>query len=303
MDNKTALHVCYWFGTEIENDLSRQVACTIRTGPDIIEFNTGSILPLSRDARRELRRRIEAAGMTATLNGGVVTPRNDISSPDPACRAEGFAHARRVLEACQDMGTPYWSGLMHSAWLLRPDPADPIADKQRTWERSVAAMRELSPMAADAGVDCCIEIVNRYEHFLLNTAAEGVAFCEAVGHPACRLLLDVFHMSIEEDNVADGLRLAQAHGRLGCLHVGETNRRLPRGGRSNINWSELRAAILESGYDAPVILEPLPFATSGGAGKTCIWRSLDNPADIEGLVEAGRDGIAFIRGICRPSEA
>ena len=298
MDNKVAMHVCYWFGTEIEKDVLKQVDYTIRTGPDIIEFNTGSILNLSRFERQELRRRLEASGLRATINGGMVTPRNDISSIDAVCRLEGFAHARRVLEACQDIGTPYWSGLMHSAWLLKPDPEDPIGDKQRVWARSVAAMRELAPIATDAGIVCCIEIVNRYEHFLINTAAEGIAFCEAVDSPACKLLLDVFHMSIEEDNIADALRLAQAHGQVGCLHVGETNRRLPQGGRSNINWTELRMAILESGYSAPVILEPLPFATASGAGKTCIWRNLDNPADLEALVESGRQGVAFMRSLC-----
>ena len=297
MKNKIALHICYWFGTEIDRDLERMVDYTALAHPDVIELNLGSILSLNPATRRDLRQRIEAGGMTATVNGGMMTPQNDISSPTASVRQVGYDHCRRALEACKDLGSPYWSGIMHSAWLLKPDPLDPIGDKQRTWLRSIESMRALMPIASEYGIDCCIEIVNRYEQFLINTAAEGVAFCEAVGSPFCKLLLDVFHMSIEEDNVADSFRLAQASGMIGSLHVGETNRRMPRGGRSNIRWQELKSAILDGGYAGPVVLEPLPFATAGGASKTCIWRNLEDPSNLVALVQSGKEGVAFMRDL------
>lgn len=299
MKNKIAMHLCYWFGTAIDRDLNQMIDYTTRTRPDLIELNLGSILDMSPADRRNLRHKIEDQGMSATVNGGMVTPRNDISSPDASVRSAGFAHCRKALEACRDIGSPYWSGLMHSAWLSRPDPSDPIEDKKRTWKRSAAAMSELMPVAAELGITCCIEIVNRYEHFLINTVAEGIAFCQEVDSPFCQLLPDVFHMSIEEDHVADSLRLAQSAGLMGSLHMGETNRRLPQGGRSNVDWSGLQSAILESGYDGPLVLEPLPFATAAGAGKTCVWRNLDNPMDLESLVASGRKGVQFLRDLVR----
>ena len=297
MNNKIALHMCYWSGTEIGQRLDDVIAYTAQMQPDVLELHPSAFLDLSRRERLELRKKIEDLGMSISVNSGLVTAANDPSSPDPEIRKIGQAHCRRLLEACADMGSPYWSGLMHSAWCLKPSMDDAMGDKQRTWERSVAAMKEISKVAQDCGVICAIEIVNRYEHFLLNTAGEGIAFCSAVDHPYCKMLLDVFHMSIEEDNLADAVVQGQTSGFLACIHVGETNRRIPTGGPTNIDWPGFGRAIRESGYDGPLVLEPLPFATSATAAKVCLWRNVADPYDKEKLVADGRRAVAFMRGL------
>jgi D-psicose/D-tagatose/L-ribulose 3-epimerase len=58
--------------------------------------------------------------------------------------------------------------------------------------------------------------VNRFEHFILNTAEEGVAFVERINSPSCRLHLDTFHMNIEEDNLRDRLEIFKHRGRVTC---------------------------------------------------------------------------------------
>jgi len=298
MKNQVALHACYWSGTRIGEDLNTIIEYTARIKPDLIEFTPAFFVDMPREQRLELRKRTEDKGMGITVNSGLITAENDVSSPVAEYRAAGLKHCRRLLEACSEVGSPYWSGLMHSAWCLKPDFDDPQGDKRRTWDRSVAGMREVSKMAEDVGVVCSLEVVNRYEHFLLNTAEDAVKFCEQVGSPYCKLLLDVFHMSIEEDNMGDAVRYAMGRGQLSCLHLGETNRRIPVGGKTNIKWDELRDAILESGYSGPMVLEPLMFATSATAAKTCLWRSLNDPRDLDGLVELGKKAVGFTRRLC-----
>ena len=295
MKNDIALHMCYWSGTRIGESMDSIIACTARTGADALEMTPAAFLGLRKEERRELRARIEDHGLKITANSGLMTPENNSSSEDPAIREKGIAHCARVLEACADMGSPYWSGLMHSAWCLKPNLQDPRGDKERTWVRSVEAMKRISRIAEDNGVVCAIEIVNRYEHFLLNTAAEGIAFCRAVDHPYCRILLDVFHMSIEEDNVADAIAAAQESGYLHCIHVGETNRRIPTGGPTNIDWAAFSGAVRASGFSGNLVLEPLPFATSATAARTCLWRNVSDPDDEARLVEDGRKAVAFMR--------
>jgi len=299
MNNKIALHMCYWSGTEIGRDLETVIKYTAQVSPDIIELHPSAFLNLDKGGRRELRKKIEDLGMAISVNSGLVTPANDPSSPDPEIRKIGQAHCRRLLEACADMGSPYWSGLMHSAWCLKPDMNDSMADKKRTWDRSVAAMRDISKIAEDCGVACAIEIVNRYEHFLLNTVDEGIAFCKAVDHPFCKLLLDVFHMSIEEDNMPSAVIRGQESGYLACIHVGETNRRIPTGGPSNIDWGAFRTAILQCGYNGPLVLEPLPFATSATAAIVCLWRNVANPYHKESLVADGKRAVSFMRKLTK----
>lgn len=295
MKNRIALHACYWSGTRVGESLDDIIAYTSRIRPDALELSPAVFIEMDRHQRAELRRRVEDHGLTITVNGGLMTPENDTSSPDPAIRAKGVAHCARVLEACAQLGSPYWSGLMHSAWCLKPDPGDPLGDKRRTWARAVESMRQVSRIAEDNGVVCAIELVNRYEHFLLNTAAEGVAFCDAVDHPCCRILLDVFHMSIEEDNLADAVTFAQRSGHLCCIHVGETNRRIPTGGPTNIDWEAFGAAVRDSGFEGNLVLEPLPFARSATAAKTCLWRDVSNPDDLDKLVDDGKKAVALMR--------
>ena len=237
--------------------------------------------------------------MTVTVNSGLMTVKNDTSSEDPLVRKAGIEHCTRVIEACADMGSPYWSGLMHSAWGLKPDSRDPLGYKQKTWDRAVTGMKQVAGIAGDAGVVCAIEVVNRYDHFLLNTAKDAIRFCKEVAHPYCKVLLDVFHMSIEEDNLADAIVETQKSGELACIHVGETNRRIPTGGPTNINWKAFGQAVRDSGYEGNLVLEPLAFAGKNGSGNTCIWRNVADPGDVAKLIEDGRKAMAFLRDLTK----
>jgi D-psicose/D-tagatose/L-ribulose 3-epimerase len=67
-------------------------------------------------------------------------------------------------------------------------------------------------------------VVNRFEQFLLNTAAEAVAYVNEVGSTNLKILLDTYHMNIEEDSIAGAITTAGSL--LGHLHIGENNRKL-----------------------------------------------------------------------------
>lgn len=297
MDNPIGLHTCYWQGTAIGDDLHAVTDYTKATGADIIEVSAGDFIHLSKSEVAGFREYAEALGLSITVNGGLVTASNDISSPDPVSRQAGIKHCQTMLELCAALGSPTWSGLIHSAWLLRPDPADPVKFKRMTRQRAVEGMKEVSAIAAKTGVVCCLEIVNRYEQFVLNTVAEGIDFCGEVDSPFCKLLLDTFHMAIEEDNMADSIRSAQKVGHIGCIHVGESNRRIPIGEKGNINWPEAADAIKTSGYSGPLVLEPLELATTHAAAKVCVWRSFADPNDLDSMQSKARQSINYLRKI------
>lgn len=92
-------------------------------------------------------------------------------------------------------------------------------------ERSLRSLREILGRAEQYGIAYCLEIVNRFEQCILNTAAEGVDYLRELDHPSAKLLLDTFHMNIEEDSFADAIRTAK--GLLGHFHIGECNRKTP----------------------------------------------------------------------------
>ena len=162
------------------------------------------------------------------------------------------------------------------------DYSKPI-DKKGDWARSVKGVREVGKIAADCGVDYCLEVLNRFEGYLLNTAAEGVKFVKEVDVPSVKVMLDTFHMNIEEDSIGGAIRSTK--GLLGHFHTGECNRRVP--GRGRTPWFEIATALKEIGYKGNVAMEP--FVRMGGkVGEDIkIWRELE-----PGITEAKMDADA-----------
>ena len=162
-------------------------------------------------------------------------------------------------------------------------------DKRPFRDQSLRSMRELVKVAEDRGVVLLVEVINRFEQFLVNTAAEAVAYVDEVASPGCRILLDTFHMNIEEDSIGGAIRLAGP--RLGQLHLGETNRKPPGLGR--MPWGEIRAALDDIRFEGSLVMEP--FVLPGGqvARDIGVWRRIIENPDLDRL--AG-DAQKFVRG-------
>jgi len=110
--------------------------------------------------------------------------------------------------------------------------------------------------AAQVGVRLAIEPLNRYESDVVNTAAEGLALIRAVGHSHLGLLLDTFHMNIEEPTYAGSIEQGMASGRLWHIHLGDSNRLPP--GYGHIDFGEIVAALRRMGYDGYLSAEHFP---------------------------------------------
>ena len=138
-------------------------------------------------------------------------------------------------------------------------------------------MKEIIKVAEDCGVTYCVEAVNRFETCLINTAKEALMYVEEIDSPNIGVLLDTYHMNIEEDNIGDAIRLVGAD-RLKSFHTGDNNRRAP--GRGHINWDEVFGALADIGYEGRIVSEP--FVMQGGeVGRDIhVYRDLiENPSE------------------------
>jgi len=151
-----------------------------------------------------------------------------------------------VLVCIHEIGSHVFSGINYAYWPMQGAPD--YDGKMAARERSLRSLREILGRAEQYGIAYCLEIVNRFEQCILNTAAEGVDYLRELDHPSAKLLLDIFHMNIEEDSFADAIRTAK--GLLGHFHIGECNRKTPGTGR--MPWDEIFAALRETGYDGTV---------------------------------------------------
>ncbi len=136
----------------------------------------------------------------------------------------------------------------------------------------VEALRECCGAAAAQGVRFALEPLNRYETDLVHTAAEGVELIERVGARNLGLLLDTFHMNIEEPSIEASIR--DCGERIFHFHVADSNRWHP--GAGHLDFRSILAALRETGYEGYVSGEflPLPDADTGARRTIEVFRAI-----------------------------
>jgi D-psicose/D-tagatose/L-ribulose 3-epimerase len=147
-------------------------------------------------------------------------------------------------------------------------------------------------MAHERGVMLAFEPLNRFETNLLNLTSDSIEFAKAVGSPASQLLLDTFHMHIEEKNTPAALTAAAKAGVLGHVHLSENDRGIA--GSGQIHWQPVANALRTSGYKRWVVLES--FCQTNQAIKRAVscWRPFfDNPLTF------CEQGLKFVKGLMK----
>ena len=281
--NPIGIHFGYWtqyWSSEPLQFVKRAQKC----GFDVLEVNAPKITRMSDSERDALKGAAADAGLDLTYSIGL-TADMDLASEDAATRKKGIAFLQDVARAMKYMGGTVMAGINYSSW---PRKLLPGEDKQVLTERAIEGVREAIKAAEDCDVLFCLEVVNRFEQFIMNTAAEGIAFAQRVESPNCKIHLDTFHLNIEEDSI--GGAIVEAGAWLGHFHLGEPNRRPP--GRGRMPWPEIFGALREINYQGAVVMEP--FLVPGGeVGRDiCVYRYLPGSDDLDG--EATRS-VEFVR--------
>lgn len=226
-------------------------------------------------------RRLDSLGLGRTA----VTVRNaedNPISPDAAVRAKGVENTKRAIDCCQAVGAETLVGPYHSA-LGCFSGRVPTKDE---WKWGIESMQHVAEYARVAGVTLGLEFLNRFECYLLNTAADAARFVREVGHPSCRVMYDTFHAHIEEKRVKQAIR--DCADVLCHVHISENDRSTP--GQGNVRWKENFDALREVGYDGWMTIEAFGLALPELAAATKIWRRMFASEE-----QLARDGLAFMK--------
>lgn len=285
--NKVGIYFAYWT-RDWSADYLYYLNKVSGLGFDVLEVGSSYILEMSRSKLDELKKTAEDRGIEITYCVGFPKDK-DMAGEEPEVRRKGIEYAKKTLEAIHYMGGKVFSGINYSAW---PGTLNEGIEDKKPWlDRSINSIKEVVKTAEEYGITYCLEVVNRFEQFLLNTAEEGVAYVEEVGSPNLKILLDTFHMNIEEDSISEAI--ITAGDKLGHFHIGETNRKTPGMGR--IPWEETMSALRKINYNGRIVMEP--FMKMGGeVGRDIkVWRDLSMGADEEKMDRAAKGALEFIR--------
>ena len=211
-------------------------------------------------------------------------PDRDLIHPDESIRASGMTYLRHCIDAARTAGATNVIGPIYSAvgrtWQATAD------ERQRDLDLLVRQLQELAAYAGERGVWLGIEPLNRFETSFVNLASQAIDIADRVDHPACGVMLDTFHMNIEERSIGDAIRAAGK--RMRHLHACENDRGAP--GSGHVPWDEVAQACRDIGFTGPFVIESFTSEIKSIARAAAIWRTFADSQDA-----LARNGLAYLR--------
>ncbi len=287
---KYGIYNAYWTH-EWSADYEYYIPKVKKLGFDVLEISCAALTSdYASDAKiRDLKQCADDNGIILTAGYGPTKEQN-LCSSDPEVVEKAMEFFKMILPKLQKMDIHILGGGLYSYWPL--DPTLPM-DKEKDTERAIKNMKRLSVVAEDCGVVLGMEVLNRFEGYIMNTCAEGLAFIRQVDSPNVKVMLDTFHMNIEEDNIGAAIRLA---GKDLChLHLGEQNRLVP--GKGSLPWQEIGQALRDISYEGCAVMEP--FVMKGGTigSQIRVWRDMVPDTSEDALDRDARGAVEFVRHV------
>lgn len=206
-------------------------------------------------------------------------PDRDLIHEDESIRTNGKNYIRQSIEASHAVGATNLVGPIYAA--VGRTWQQSAVDRARDMDLLVATLRELGMYAGEHGVVLCIEPLNRFETSFVNLAVQANEIVDRVDLPSVAVLLDTFHMNIEEKNLGDAIR--KTGKRLKHFHACENDRGAP--GTGHVPWHSVAQALKEIRYDGPVVIESFTPKVKSIARAAAIWREFEPSPDA--LAESG----------------
>ncbi len=191
-------------------------------------------------------------------------PGANIAAERASERTAGAKLIRDVMDFASQIGADHLTGVPYGLFGA-PDAATPA----QTREAAARTVGELADEAHERGMILSLEVVNRYETSMINTAAQAMAFANSSGSDHVRIHLDTFHMAIEEKDMRAAIRVALP--RLAFLELGQSSRGPLTEGVVDIPG--LISAALDEGYDGRFGVEAFsrPLMPPAVADALRIW--------------------------------
>jgi len=286
---KFGICYCYWNKDWEGKDYPKYIERARKCGFDGLEIFYGRTLEMDDKEVADIKAACKANDIEMYISGGYGRDL-DISSLDEDVRKNAVKKSIELAHAFNRIDAHNFSGINYGAWCNFDNPDK----KDKLFEQSAKSLKEIGKVCEDLDISWNMEVVNRFESCMLNTAKEARVLADMVDNPKINILLDIFHGMIEEDDLAEAIRIV-GKDRLGHYHMGSNNRRPPR--ECFLPWQDVCDALKEIGYDRCISFEPL--VRTGGTvalGGGNVWRPmLPENIDDEGLDKLIIESLNFIK--------
>lgn len=273
---KFGVHAGLWMARWTD-ELAPIVRTVAELGFDGVEV---SLLGMSDEKAEALGRLIRDHAIGVTCSDGL-SAEADITSDDETIRNAGIDHLRWAIRTTATIGSSGLAGVVFAPW----GTFDP-ANKPKRAARSAEAFTAIDGDLSSHGVTLGIEAINRFETDLVTTAADAVAMAQASGSPRVGVLLDTFHLNIEEKDIKSAI--VETGDRLAHFHVSDNDRGVP--GSGHVPWSEVKAGLETIQYDGWIVSEMFVIPGNPASADLNIWRHIEPDA-----TDAARRALSFMQ--------
>ncbi len=208
---------------------------------------------------RQLMDRYQMKVAAVGTGAGMVKHGLSLTDPDAKKREAARDFIRKMIDFGGPFSAPAIIGSMQGKWggdITRDQALELLAE----------ALNELGTYAEKHSVPLIYEPLNRYETNLIKTMSEGAAYLSSLKTNNMRLLADLFHMNIEEANIADALRSGGKA--IGHVHFVDSNRRAA--GLGHMDFAPIAAALKEIQFEGYVSAEAFPLPDAETAARKTI---------------------------------
>ncbi|AZZ56545.1 sugar phosphate isomerase/epimerase family protein [Rathayibacter iranicus] len=267
--NPLGVHALVFAGGTTPDEVTATIEQTKAAGFDLLELSLHDVANLDTDSARAA---LEANDLGIVCSRGLAFSA-DVSSDDPDVVARGATLLADSLETTHALGGTHFTGALYSA--LGKYSA-PLSAAGRA--NVVSVLTDLAAEASGKGMTLGLEICNRYETNVINTAADALRLADDIGADNVLIHLDTYHMNIEEDDFFRPVLLVGD--RLGYVHIGENHRGYL--GSGHLDFTSFFHALAAIDYRGPITFESFSSAVVSPtlSNDLAVWRNLwnDGPA-------------------------
>jgi len=215
---------------------------------------------------------------------GAFGPTRDLTHTDPSVHENCFKYIDQCFELSNAWGAKFVAGPMYSA--VGKARMLSLQERKVEWDRAVVNLGKVCASAQQYGQMIALEPLNRFESDLINTAEDVARLVKDINHPAARIMLDGFHMSIEERDLSQAILTAGDN--LIHVQVSENHRGTP--GTGQTQWASFKTGLQQINYRGVVSIESFTPEVKELAGAVCIWRNFATDQDSFAI-----DGLSFLQ--------
>ena len=234
---------------------------------------------------KAVKKGLEEYGLQAVVCAAF-GPSRDLTNDDISVHENCFAYITSCFDLCNTLETSFLAGPMYSA--VGKARMVPPEQRKKEWNLAVKNLRTVCQMAEARNLEIALEPLNRFESDLVNTADDVGRLVKDIAHPAAKIMLDGFHMNIEEPDIEKAI--ISAGDKLIHFQVSENYRGTP--GTGQTRWDAYKRGLEAINYKGVVSIESFTPENKELAGAVCFWHPMAESQD-----KFASEGLHFLKNL------